>query len=319
MWFKRLNRNRHRAPGQALDVKLRNDQLRNDRNRFAAVAIMVGLGTVLGLYVLWRIGDWSLDKFVYDNPAFAIEQVEVQTDGIIAPDQLRRWSGVPPGANLIALDLAGVKRNLELVSTIETVSIERILPRTLKIRVTERHPVAQVNMLRSLPSGEVVVAVFQLDEEGYVMQPLDPHLSVLPLAQMSYELPGLTGLNFCELQPGHRLESPQALAALRLIGAFDRSPMAGLVDMHAVDVSAPGVLVATTGQGCEVTFALDHLDQQLHRWRAIYDWGHTVGREIGSVDLAVGNNIPVKWTLAGNTPAAIPKSAPPLHTRRKNV
>jgi len=319
MWFKRLNRNRRRNPGQPLDVKLRNDQLRNDRNRFAIVAISAGLGTVFGLYLLWRVGDWSLDKFIYDNPAFAIEQVEVQTDGIIAPDQLRRWSGVTAGANLIALDLASVKRNLELVSTIDTVSIERILPRTLKIHVTERHPVAQVNMLRSLPSGEVVVAVFQLDEAGYVMQPLDPHLSVLPLDQMSYELPGVTGLNFCELQPGHRLESPQALAALRLIAEFDHSPMAGLVDMHAVDVSAPGVLVATTGQGSEATFALDHLDQQLHRWRAIYDWGRTVGKEIGSVDLAVGNNVPVKWILAGNAPDTILKSVKPLHTRRKNV
>ena len=319
MWFKSLNRNRRRSPGQPLDVKLRVDQLRNDRNRFAFVAISAGLGTVFGLYLLWRGGEWCLDKFVYDNPSFAIEHVEVQTDGIIAPDQLRRWSGVALGANLIALDLAGIKRNLELVSTIDTVSIERILPRTLKIRVTERHPVAQVNMLRSLPSGEVVVAVFQLDQAGYVMQPLDPHLSVLPLNQMNYELPGITGLNFCELQPGHRLESPQALAALQLIGEFDHSPMAGLVDMHAVDVSAPGVLVATTGQGTEITFALDHLDQQLHRWRAIYDWGHTVGKEIGTLDLAVGNNIPVKWILAGNTPESVPKSVKPLHTRRKNV
>ncbi len=319
MWFKRSNHNRRRSPGQTLDVKLRSDQLRKDRNRFAAMAIIVGLGTVFGLYVLWRIGDWSLDKFIYDNPAFAIERVEVQTDGIIAPDQLRRWSGVTPGANLIALDLAGVKRNLELVSTIDTVSIERILPRTLKIRVTERHPVAQVNMLRTLPSGEVVVAVFQMDVAGYVMQPLDPHLSVLPLDQVNDELPGVTGLNFCELQPGHRLESPQSLAALQLIAAFNHSPLAGVVDLRSVDVSAPGVLVATTGQGSEVTFALDHLDQQLCRWRAIYDWGHTVSKEIGSLDLAVGNNVPVKWLLAGNTPAANPKSVKPLHPRRKNV
>jgi len=319
MWFKTLSRNRRRSPGQPLDVKLRVDQLRKDRNRFAIVAISVGLGTVFSLYLLWRGGEWCLDKFVYDNPAFAIEQVEVQTDGIIAPDQLRRWSGVTPGANLIDLDLAGIKRNLELVSTIDSVSIERILPRTLKIHVTERHPVAQVNMLRSLPSGEVVVAVFQMDEAGYVMQPLDPHLSVLPVDQMSYDLPGITGLNFCELQPGHRLSSPQALAALRLIGGFVHSPMTGLVELDAVDVSAPGVLVATTGQGSEVTFALDHLDQQLHRWRAIYDWGHTVGKEIGSLDLAVGNNIPVKWILAGNPPDTIPKSVKPLHTRRKNV
>jgi len=319
MWFKRLNRNRRRSPGQQLDVKVRADQLRNDRHRFAAKTILAGLGTVFGLYILWRAGEWSLDKFVYDNPAFAIEQVEVQTDGVIAQDQLRRWSGVTPGANLIALDLAGVKRNLELVSSLDTVSIERILPRTLKIRVTERRPVAQVNLLRTLPSGEVAVAVFQLDEAGYVLQPLDSRRSVLPLDSLPSELPGITGLALCELQPGHPVKSPQALAALHLIVAFKHSPMAGQVAVASVDVSAPGVLVAATGQGSQVTFALDHLDQQLRRWRAIYDWGHTVGREIGSLDLAVGNNIPVKWAEAGNPVMELPKSAKPLHNRRNNV
>ena len=112
-------------------------------------------------------------------------------------------------------------------------------------------------------------------------------------------------------------DSPQALAALHLIVAFKHSPMAGQVAVASVDVSAPGVLVAATGQGSQVTFALDHLDQQLRRWRAIYDWGHTV--EISSLDLAVGNNIPVKWAEAGNPVMELPKSAKPLHNRRNNV
>jgi len=34
---------------------------------------------------------------------------------------------VKPGANLIALDLASVERSLKLVSTIESVSVERVL------------------------------------------------------------------------------------------------------------------------------------------------------------------------------------------------
>jgi hypothetical protein len=320
MWFRqRSRRNRRLSPGHVLDVKLRSDQLRAGRTRFAAVALTVGLGTVFGLYILWRLGGWGLDKFVYDNPAFAIGQVDIQTDGIIAPEQLRRWSGVRPGENLIALDVAAIKRNLELVSTIDSVSIERILPRTLKIRVTERQPVAQVNLLRSLPSGDVVVAVFQLDAEGYVMQPLDARLSVVPVTQMNYELPSITGLSLFQLQPGHRLESPQALAALHLIGAFDHSPMAGLVDLRCVDVSAPGVILATTGTGGEVTFALDRLELQLRRWRQVYDWGNRAGKAIAALDLAVDNNVPVKWTVAAAPPVFNSKSANPLHPRRKNV
>ena len=320
MWFNRSRRNRRLSPGQhVLDVKLRADQVRAARTQFAARAVMVGLGTVLGLYLLGRAGEWGLDEFVYENPAFAIAQVEVQTDGIIAPEELRRWSGVTPGENLIGVDLAAVKRNLELVSTIDTVSIERILPRTLKIRVTERRPVAQVNLLRSLPTGDVVVSVFQLDAGGFVMQPLDPRLSVLPLSQLNYEQPAITGLTACQLQPGRRLDSPQAQAALRLIGAFGHSPMSGLADLRSVDVSSPGVLEVTTSQGSSIPFSLDRLDQQLERWGLIYNWGKSAGKDVASADLAVGNDVPVKWNLASASPVFVPKSVKPLHSRRKNV
>src|SRR5476651_2376641 len=153
MWFKREQKNRRLSRGHVLDVKLRSEQVRATRIRLALVAVSVPAVTIFGLYLLWRAGDWALDKFVYENAEFAIQRVEVQTDGVIAPDQLRRWSGVKLGANLIALDLASVKRNLELVSTIDSVSIERVLPRTLKIRVTERKPVAQVSLPRAVASG----------------------------------------------------------------------------------------------------------------------------------------------------------------------
>ena len=319
MWFKREQKNRRLNRGHVLDVKLRSDQVRATRTRLAALTAGILFGTVFGLYLLWRTGEWALDKFVYENSEFAIQHIDVQTDGVIAPEQLRRWSGVKPGDNLIALDLAAVKRNLELVSMIDSVSVERVLPRTLKIRVTEREPVAQVNMPRAGAAGGIAVSVFQLDADGYVMQPLDPRLCVIPLAQMSDQLPVITGLNVYQLQPGHRVESPQVQAALQLIGAFDHSPMAGLVDLRRIDVSAPGVVVATTGQGGEITFGLDNLEQQLRRWREIYDLGQRMNKAIASLDLAVANNVPVRWMEAVAVPVTTPKTFNPAHTRRKNV
>jgi cell division septal protein FtsQ len=319
MWFKREQKNRRLHRGHVLDVKVRSDQVRATRTRLAAIASGVLFGTVFGLYLLWRTGEWALDKFVYENSEFAIQKIEAQTDGVIAPEQLRRWSGVKPGANLIALDLASVKRNLELVSTIDSVSIERVLPRTLKIRVTEREPVAQVNVPRADASGGISISVFQLDADGFVMQPLDPRLCVVPLSQMKNQLPVIAGLNVYQLQSGHRVESPQAQAALKLLGAFAHSPMAGLVDLRRIDVSSPGVIVATTGQGGEITFALDNLEQQLRRWREIYDLGISENKMIASLDLAVANNVPVRWAEISSAPFIAPKNSTPANSRRKNV
>ena len=319
MWFKREQKNRRLGRGHVLDVKLRSDQVRANRMRMAMILFVALAGPFFGLYLIWRTGEVLLDKFVYENTDFAIQNIEVQTDGVIAPEQLRRWSGVKTGANLIALDLATVKRNLELVSAVDSVSVERVLPRTLKIRVTERDPIAQVNVPRADASGGIAVGVFQLAADGVVMQPLDPRLCVVPLAQANAQLPVISGLNVFQLQSGRRVELPQVQAALQLIMAFDHSPMAGLVDLYRLDVSAPGVVIVTTRQGSEITFALENLDEQLRRWRGIYDLGLTKNVSIATADLAVENNVPVRWMATGTVPEAVAKPVKPVKNRRRNV
>jgi cell division septal protein FtsQ len=316
MWFKRQQKNRRLNRRHVLDVKLRSDKVRATRTRMATIAVCILFGTIFGLALLWCAGAWALDKFIYENSTFAIQNVEVQTDGVIAPEQLRRWSGVKPGENLIALDLAAVKRNLELVPTVASVSIERILPRTLKIRVTERKAIAQVNVPHTDGANGIAVSVFQLDADGFVMLPLDPRARTISLSQINEELPVITGLNIYQLQAGHQIDSPQAQAALQLLAAFAHSPMAGLVDLRRVDVSSPNVIVVTTEQGSEITFGLNNLDQQLSRWRQIYDLGQRNNKIIASLDLAVENNVPVRW--AENSFPATQKNSP-ANSRRKNV
>lgn len=304
---------------QVLDVKLRSDQVRASRVRLARISFFVLFGTVFGLYLLWKTGELALNTLVYENQDFAIELIDAQTDGNIAPEQLRRWTGVKMGANLIALHLADVKRNLELVSAIDSISVERVLPHTLKVRVTERHPIAQVNVPRADPAGGISVSVYQLDEDGVVIQPLDPRVCTVPLAEMNPQLPVIAGLNYFQLQPGRRLELPSVQAALRLVAAFDRSPMLGLVELQRVDVSEPRVIVATTGQGSEVTFSLDHVEQQLQRWQQIFNYGLQQQKTIAAADLAVANNVPVRWMTASAAPIVTPKTVKPLKSRRKNV
>ncbi|HEX9048091.1 MAG TPA: FtsQ-type POTRA domain-containing protein [Verrucomicrobiae bacterium] len=319
MWFKRdkgKNRRLHRH--HVLNVKLRSDQVRANRLRLARWSFLVVFGTFLGLYLLWKVGELGLNTFVYENPDFAIQQIDVATDGVIMPEQLRRWTGVKTGANLIALNLADVKKNLEMVPMIDSVSVERVLPRTLRVRVTEREAIAQVNVPHSTSSG-ISVSVYQLDMDGVVLVPLDPRVCTVPLAQVNPQLPVVGGVNYFQLQPGHKIELPQVQAALKLIVAFRRSSMAGLVELQRVDVSQPGVIVATTGQGSEITFSPDNLEQQLQRWQQIHLLGQSQQKTIASADLAVANNVPVRWMMASLAPNLAPKPLRPLRTRRNHV
>ena len=136
MFRKRKHRNRRHARGHVLNVKLSSSQRREHRTRrltwFIAAFLLV-FGVVYGG---WRGVDALIERWVYNNDAFAITQMEIETDGVLAPEQLRSWAGVRPKSNLMRLDLARVKRDLEMVPAIESVAVERVLPDTLRIHVS---------------------------------------------------------------------------------------------------------------------------------------------------------------------------------------
>jgi cell division septal protein FtsQ len=206
-----------------------------------------------------------------------------------------------------------------MVPLVQSVSVERVLPRTLRIRVVEREPIAQVNLPRQRAGGGIETIRFQIDADGYVVQPLDPRQRAAPPAVPADSLPVISGLDPRELQPGRRIESPQVQAALELIAAFQQCPMAGFADLRSIDVSGTEILIVRTDQAGEITFGLVDIEQQLRRWRAVYDLGQKLGKAIATLDLAVTLNIPATWQDPAAVPPGLPKPPQPLRIKKKHV
>jgi cell division septal protein FtsQ len=298
MWVSRKRKNRVHRRRNVLDVKLRSDHVRALRARGLAVMVGVVFGTVFTLYVLWRSGEWVLDRMVYENRAFMIQRVEMSTDGVILLERLRRWSGVQSGQNLMALDLARVKANLELVPNVHSVSVERLLPRTLRIRVMERSPVAQVLLPRITEDDELIMQAWLLDSEGAVMMPLEAKYRRPDSPSKESNLPVLTGVRPREIRLGRAVDSSRLHAALRFVDSFNHSGMGGRIALRQVKLGGPGVLVAVTDSDSEVTLADEQFDAQLMRWQQIHDESLRLRKTILSMDLAVENNVPVRWVDA---------------------
>lgn len=283
------------------------------------MALGIVFASVLAVYLAWRGADWLLNEVAYQNTAFAIREIDVQTDGVLPLDKIRRWAGVKFGDNLLALDLARVKRDLEMVSLIESASVERILPRTLRVRVIEREAIAQVNVLRPRPGGGIDAHPLQLDPAGYAMVPFERSGGTGATNGVPNPLPVIYGIAAHEMQGGRRIALPPVQAALQFLVAFSESPMHGFVDIKSVDISTSDSLVVTTGQGSEIVLGTGNFDQQLLRWHAIFVSGQKAGKAIATVDLAVSNNVPARWLEASALPPSAPKAVKPLRTRKKNV
>ncbi|MBU6398817.1 MAG: hypothetical protein KGS61_00730, partial [Verrucomicrobia bacterium] len=93
-WFKSKQRNRRLRRDPVFEVRLRTRQSKALRLRLLGACLGVA-GTVLVVLALaWRGGEWLLDQALFDNPTFALQTIEVQTDGVLGADQIRGWAGV---------------------------------------------------------------------------------------------------------------------------------------------------------------------------------------------------------------------------------
>jgi cell division septal protein FtsQ len=326
MWLRRKVKNRRLKREHLLEVKVSSQQRRHTRWRMGMMCLSA-LGGILGLVaVFWMGGSWVVNRVLYENPAFAISRIEVQTDGVIPREQLHKWSGVKLRDNLLALDLASVQRNLQLVPLIREAAVEKVSPQTVIIRVTERVPVAQVHALepRLDGTGHYNIVVYYLDDNGFVMARPEQWFPGAKAWRSVDTLPIVCGIDSSELHPGWTNQSARVQAALSLIAAFEDSPMFAVADLQRIDVqgvnaASPGIIQATTYQGSDITLLSVRLEKQLSRWRLIHDLALQKGKAIASLDLSVANNLPARWVEATSVPPVRPKPLKTIHTKKKNV
>ena len=121
MWFKSKKSNRRFEREHVLEVKMRARQIRAARILVVAKVASVILGTALVFGLFWYGGDWALNEWLFKNPAFRIQRLQVQTDGEIPTEQILAWASVKTGDSLLAIDLLRIERDLRLQPQVENV------------------------------------------------------------------------------------------------------------------------------------------------------------------------------------------------------
>ena len=174
MALKSRRRNKKTTTKNVLSVKVQSQQTRRERLRWLRSLLALVVAIVALVLGSWLGGGFALNRLVYENESFAVTEMDYRTDGIISENHLQDWGGVTVGDNLLSLDLLRIKRNIELTPRVKMASVERILPDTLQVRVTERVPMAQIWVWQrggEGPGGYDCVRL-QVDESGHVMPPI---------------------------------------------------------------------------------------------------------------------------------------------------
>jgi cell division protein FtsQ len=93
---------------------------------------------------------------VIASPRFAVRDIEVNETAHVSADELRELTGVRPGDRLLAIDADAVAARVAAHPWILSARVQRQLPSTLAVQVTERRAVASA----------LLGALYLLDEAG---------------------------------------------------------------------------------------------------------------------------------------------------------
>ena len=211
--LQRLRRNQRRVQVQRLLVWLRNGGL--------VAALIVG-------------GVWAW-RHTQSDPSFAVRTIEidgaVHTPKAALAQATQRYTGL----NLFRIDIDRVQRDLGGLGWVRRIDIEKKLPDTLRIKITERQPVALVRVKERL---------LYVDAEGTPFADLSPNVGDddLPLiadaegAELVRSVAFLTALRKSDRELYARISEVWPIAP-RGFALYDRE-LGAVVYANAEDVSA---------------------------------------------------------------------------------
>lgn len=162
------------APGE--DAKAKD----SPRDPWVSGRTVEALRTTAG--VLFALGIsigcvWGLVRYTHTSPRFGIRHIEVTGTSHRTGEDVTRQGDIHSGDNVFALDLEAARARILEDPYIESVTLTRKLPGTLRIEVVEREASALVSM-----GGSLYLAT----REGEIFKKLE--------ASDPFDLPVLTGI-----------------------------------------------------------------------------------------------------------------------------
>lgn len=186
----------------------------------------------LGLVALLVVGIGTVVLANYWKSKLVVEHVIVSGTSIVDPDSLVRLARVPTGIKMMDVDLHRVEARVSRHPYVEHVIIERNLPSTITINVTERRPLALLNGRR----------LRSVDREGIVL----PSAASRGL----FDLPVITGLSESQpLTPGSRISNNDLAEALRILETARAAGKEISYLISEIRVRSGGDLVLYTSDG----------------------------------------------------------------------
>lgn len=171
---------------------------------------------------------------LYNSPLFTITSVEVVGAQRVTPATVRLLARVPSDATLIRFPADEVAARVAVDPWVESVSVSRVFPSGMRIRVVERVPAAVVDAGSSM---------WIIDRTGSVIATAS--------ADSTASVPTITDVPGLDLKPGRRTTSEPLLNAITVLTGLSKQLAATVKSISAPTID--GTALVTAGR-VEIVF-----------------------------------------------------------------
>ncbi len=215
-----------------------------------------------------------------------VKSIDVEGVQNVPRNVVVQLTGVQPGESMYELDLTAIQRNVLSHYFVKRAVVERSLPATVRVIVTERTPLA------ILPGDQLLY----IDEEGIILPPTS--------AKAVYDLPVISGVpRLSELKPGEKAEGIDINEAVQLLWTVRHGNREIFHRISEVRLRGGGDIVLYSAEwGVPIIFGHGNVPDKVARLEAF--WSAEVGpvgaKHLEYIDVRYEDQVVARWkTSAG--------------------
>lgn len=166
---------------------------------------------------------YAFYHFAVNSPRYRVQDIIVFGNAAVSTEEVVAATQITTADSLLFLDKAAVARRVAAIPYVASAEVQRELPSTLIVNLTERQAAA------TLLAGR---RAFLIDHEGVVLKESDPDEPMLE--------PLITNVpDLGVISAGIRLEEPAVQEALKLWEAYSQAPISSEVNLSEISAEGP--------------------------------------------------------------------------------
>ena len=280
----RLSTTKQRKQQHLLDVKVRSNKFRQQRNRKVLLGlckVVLFVSVVAGIYYGGRE---CLNRLLWQNADYNLTNIEIHSDGTLSREQILAATRIREGGNIFHVNIDRARESLGQLPQVEHAEIERTLPNKISITINERRPVA---WLVSKASEDPTAS-----DDAFLIDRKAALIKTKKLLPEYFHLPVISGFSTENLEAGQIVNAVEVRASLELIRLNGDGTR---FQIRSIDVSKGYCLVVSNQNHKRFTFGFDRLEAQLDCLALLLDHADSKNKIIQTANLMVQRNVPVTF------------------------